>query len=59
LSRRLAGAKAGDPNFVRNLMKGLVDIAIELDLVNFDGYFDFVALEGLNDAFHRAQSVPF
>ena len=37
----------------------MVDIAVKLDLVNFYRNFYFVALEGLNNGFHRAQSVPF
>ena len=55
----LALAEARNTNFFSDFAECLVDIAVELDLVNFHRHFDFVALEGLNNGFHRAQSVPF
>ena len=51
--------EARNANFFRDFAECLVDIAVKFDLVNFHRYFDFVALEGLNNGFHRAQSVPF
>jgi hypothetical protein len=59
LAWRLALTEARNTNFLSDFAECLVDIAVKLDLVNLYRNFYFVALEGLNNGFHRAQSVPF
>ena len=52
-SRRLAGTEPGEPHLPGDLAERLVDVAVELVLVDVDGEFDLVALQGLQRTLHR------
>jgi hypothetical protein len=56
--RRLAVAKAGQPDLAGDLAERLVDVAIELGLVDIDRDLDLVPLEGLHRTLHRPPRLP-
>src|SRR5437588_12834657 len=53
----LARPKARDAHLTGDLLEGLIQRPLELLLVDLDGELDLVALEGLDDGFHKVGRV--
>src|SRR3954454_12421600 len=53
----LARTEARDADLAGDLLEGLVQRLLELLLVDLDGELDLVALEGLDDGFHKVGRV--